>query len=53
MILIPRNKPVHVCCVALGMLLLLSVPLIHCLLSGTMNWLHKVVRIELVHMIPS
>lgn len=32
-VLIPRNKPVKYCCVAVGMLLCLSVPPIHCLLS--------------------
>lgn len=42
MILISRNKPVNSCCVALGMLLCLSVPLIHCLSSGVVvNWLHR------------
>lgn len=52
-ILIPRNKPLNPCCVALGMLLCLSVPLICCLLSGIiMNMLCKdkdVARAELVH----
>lgn len=55
MVLLPRNKPVKYCCVTLGMSLCLSVPPIHCLLSGIiMTWLHKdkdAVKTEFVHVL--